>query len=112
MAQDQSNERGIHLVSTFYDVPESEVRKSDLLLREACLVGRVITVFAETHKYIADWSELEGGSELSVEHRLLASKFRPMPGRYTFLTTKEGLHVQIPSLEIVERVCNQNTVTQ
>ena len=112
LAQDQMNERGIHAVSTFYGVPESEVEQSESLMREACLVGRAITVLVETHKGIAECFDLGGRASLSVEHRLLASKFRPRPGQYTFLKTEEGLLVQIPSLEIVERACSTKIATK
>lgn len=112
LAQDLVNQSGIHAVSTFYGVPESEVAQNATLLREACLVGRAITVLVETHKDIAECSELGGRAILSVEHRLLASTFRPRPGQYTFLKTEEGLIVQIPSLEIVERACSTKIATQ
>lgn len=101
-AQSPELDRGVTSVAMHHNISVDEVLASDERREEACLLGTAMRVIQEPGKNVPEFQELPGGSDLSVESRLLMSTFRPVAGQFTWLRTVEGWFVVIPSKERFE----------
>jgi hypothetical protein len=102
---------GLSAVASFYGVSEQEVRASELMWKEACLVGPAMRVLKNPEKAVPVFHILTGTADTPLEHRVLESAYRPKAGEFTWLQSAEGWYVVLPSLERFEVLLNRSSNT-
>lgn len=99
LAQSELRDTGVSSVALFYGVNEQDVLQNETWAAEAYMVGKGLRVIEKPGKTVPASQYLPGSPEVSLESRILQSKFRPVSGQFTWLQTAEGWYVVLPSKE-------------
>ncbi len=97
-----SLECGIETVAAFHMVSTQQVLESETWMKEAFLVGLATRMTQRQPKGEQHFNLLPGDPDRALEFRLLASSYRPEPGRLTLLYTQDGWFLALPSQERFE----------